>query len=152
MCTSAISLPAISLWDCKLWRCSDSIHSEDGARYCSRPYRDRMQWQPSERTSTLCTLFLARENWRRTMTTACLRYAHNLSTHCASRYMPLMSRFFASSSRPPCSQLIVRPQDDFAGFRGVDRFKKNVSNLGGLTENVDLKITSWDEREDSLKV
>lgn len=43
-------------------------------------------------------------------------------------------------------------QDDFASFRGVDRFKRNVSNFGGLTEDVDLTSTSWDEREDSLKV
>jgi len=43
-------------------------------------------------------------------------------------------------------------KDDFASFRGVDRFKRNVSNFGGLTEDVDLKSTSWDERGDSLKV
>lgn len=48
--------------------------------------------------------------------------------------------------------LMLDSQDDFASFRGVDRFKRNVSNFGGLTEDVDLKSTSWDERGDSLKV
>ncbi len=50
-------------------------------------------------------------------------------------------------------EILLRPpaQDDFAGFRGVSRFKKNVSNLGGLTEDVVVKITSWNEGEKSLK-
>jgi len=34
--------------------------------------------------------------------------------------------------------------DPFVSFRGVERFKKNVSNLGALISDVDLEITKWD--------
>ena len=33
----------------------------------------------------------------------------------------------------------------------VDRFKQNVGNLGGMMEDIDLKITGWEEREDELE-
>ena len=36
-------------------------------------------------------------------------------------------------------------------FKGVDRFKQNVGNLGGMMEDIDLKITGWEEREDELE-
>eukprot|EP00775_Hariotina_reticulata_P002102 gene2102-2421_t len=42
-------------------------------------------------------------------------------------------------------------KDDFASFRGVERFKKNVSNLGALLSDVDLQITKWDVAESSLE-
>ncbi|GAB4816722.1 hypothetical protein N2152v2_003768 [Parachlorella kessleri] len=41
--------------------------------------------------------------------------------------------------------------DPFTGFRGVQRFKKNVSNLGSLILDKKLDIYSWEEGEDSLK-
>lgn len=41
--------------------------------------------------------------------------------------------------------------DPFASFRGVERFKRNVSNLGGLMRDVDLKITSFEETKDGLQ-
>jgi len=40
--------------------------------------------------------------------------------------------------------------DPFVSFKGVDRFKQNVSNLGGMMENIDLKITRWEENEDDV--
>ena len=40
--------------------------------------------------------------------------------------------------------------DPFVAFKGVSRFKENVSNLGGMMEDIDLKITQWEEKEDSL--
>jgi hypothetical protein len=40
--------------------------------------------------------------------------------------------------------------DPFVAFKGVDRFKQNVSNLGGMMEDIDLKITQWEETEDAL--
>ena len=40
--------------------------------------------------------------------------------------------------------------DPFVSFNGVDRFKQNVSNLGGMMEDIDLKITQWEENDDSL--
>ena len=36
-------------------------------------------------------------------------------------------------------------------FEGVDRFQANVSNLGGLMEEIDLKITGWEETGDALE-
>ena len=36
-------------------------------------------------------------------------------------------------------------------FEGVDRFQANVSNLGGLMENIDLKITGWEDTADALE-
>lgn len=42
--------------------------------------------------------------------------------------------------------------DDFAAFNGVDRFRNNVSNLGSLTEDVKLETSSWEQKDDSLKV
>ncbi|PSC77022.1 SOUL heme-binding [Micractinium conductrix] len=41
--------------------------------------------------------------------------------------------------------------DPFAGFNGVGRFQRNVSNLGGLMQNVNLTITSFDEAEQELR-
>ncbi|CAM9206082.1 unnamed protein product [Chrysoparadoxa australica] len=41
--------------------------------------------------------------------------------------------------------------DPFVSFDGLDRFKKNLDNLGSFMEDVDLKVTSWEEKEDSLK-
>jgi hypothetical protein len=40
--------------------------------------------------------------------------------------------------------------DPFVAFEGVDRFKQNVSNLGGMMRDIDLKITAWEENEDDL--
>jgi hypothetical protein len=40
--------------------------------------------------------------------------------------------------------------DPFVSFKGVDRFKQNVGNLGGLMRNIDLKITQWEEGNDEL--
>lgn len=42
--------------------------------------------------------------------------------------------------------------DDFASFRGTERFRANVSNLGGLLEDVVLDLLSWEERDDRLIV
>lgn len=50
-----------------------------------------------------------------------------------------------SAYAPDC-----RFADPFASFRGTSRFKRNVSNLGTLLEDVSLEIIDWDEREDSL--
>jgi hypothetical protein len=33
--------------------------------------------------------------------------------------------------------------DPFAGFRGVQRFKRNVGNLGGLLEDIRLELLDW---------
>lgn len=41
--------------------------------------------------------------------------------------------------------------DPFVSFKGVDRFKQNVGNLGGMMEDIDLKITNWEERGDELE-
>ena len=41
--------------------------------------------------------------------------------------------------------------DPFTSFRGVDRFKRNVSNLGAMLSDVDLQILSWEESDDSLR-
>jgi len=41
--------------------------------------------------------------------------------------------------------------DPFVSFKGVNRFKQNVGNLGGMMEDIDLKITGWEEREDELE-
>ena len=41
--------------------------------------------------------------------------------------------------------------DPFASFRGVDRFKRNVSNLGGLMRDVDLRIASFEETAEGLQ-
>lgn len=40
--------------------------------------------------------------------------------------------------------------DPFVAFEGVDRFKQNVSNLGGMMRDIDLKITGWEENEHDL--
>mmetsp|Transcript_35916 Transcript_35916/g.49845 ORF Transcript_35916/g.49845 Transcript_35916/m.49845 type:complete len:322 (+) Transcript_35916:78-1043(+) len=40
--------------------------------------------------------------------------------------------------------------DPFVSFAGVQRFKDNVSNLGGLMEDIDLDITSWEESESEV--
>ncbi|KAK9863070.1 hypothetical protein WJX84_001812 [Apatococcus fuscideae] len=40
--------------------------------------------------------------------------------------------------------------DPFASFRGTQRFKKNVGNLGGLAQNVKCDILDWRETEDSV--
>ena len=40
--------------------------------------------------------------------------------------------------------------DPFVAFEGVDRFKQNVGNLGGMMRDIDLKITGWEENEDDL--
>lgn len=42
--------------------------------------------------------------------------------------------------------------DAFASFRGTQRFKSNVANLGGLLEDVNIVLTSWEEREGALEV
>ena len=41
--------------------------------------------------------------------------------------------------------------DPFVSFKGVNRFKQNVGNLGGMMRDIDLKITGWDERADELE-
>lgn len=40
--------------------------------------------------------------------------------------------------------------DPFAGFNGVDRFKRNVSNLGSLMEDIKLELTEWQEEPGQL--
>lgn len=40
--------------------------------------------------------------------------------------------------------------DPFAGFNGTDRFRRNVSNLGGLMSDIQLDITGWQEGEQDL--
>lgn len=42
-------------------------------------------------------------------------------------------------------------RDPFAGFKGTERFRRNVSNLGGMLRDVQIDITDWKEEEDSLK-
>jgi len=37
--------------------------------------------------------------------------------------------------------------DPFVSFKGLQRFKKNLDNLGPFMENVNLKITDWDDSE-----
>lgn len=41
--------------------------------------------------------------------------------------------------------------DPFASFCGVDRFKKNVGNLGSLTQDVKIDVFKWEEGDDSVK-
>eukprot|EP00775_Hariotina_reticulata_P008051 gene8051-8246_t len=41
--------------------------------------------------------------------------------------------------------------DPFVSFRGVQRFKKNVSNLGALISDVDLHITQWEVSDNTLE-
>jgi len=41
--------------------------------------------------------------------------------------------------------------DPFAGFNGVDRFKQNVSNLGGLMEDIQLDLTEFQEDGDEVR-
>ncbi|EFN57785.1 hypothetical protein CHLNCDRAFT_143130 [Chlorella variabilis] len=41
--------------------------------------------------------------------------------------------------------------DPFASFNGTARFKRNVSNLGGLLTDIDLTLTDWQEGEDELR-
>lgn len=38
-------------------------------------------------------------------------------------------------------------RDPFAGFKGTDRFKKNVSNLGSSLEEAQTDLNSWEEDE-----
>jgi len=40
--------------------------------------------------------------------------------------------------------------DPFVSFTGRERFRKNVSNLGGLLRDVKLDITSYEENEEQL--
>ncbi|KAG0590105.1 hypothetical protein KC19_1G072000 [Ceratodon purpureus] len=40
--------------------------------------------------------------------------------------------------------------DPFVSFRGLKRFKQNVSNLGSFMEESSLKITDWQEYEDRI--
>lgn len=40
--------------------------------------------------------------------------------------------------------------DPFASFTGVDRFKRNVGNLGSLLTNVNLEILEWNELEEEI--
>ena len=35
--------------------------------------------------------------------------------------------------------------DPFVSFKGRDRFKANVSNLGSFMEEVNLKVLTWEE-------
>lgn len=37
--------------------------------------------------------------------------------------------------------------DPFVSFKGLKRFKQNVSNLGSFMEESSLKITDWQEYE-----
>jgi len=41
--------------------------------------------------------------------------------------------------------------DPFASFRGLDRFRANVANLGGMMREVDLRIESFEETEDGVQ-
>eukprot|EP00884_Botryococcus_braunii_P014047 jgi/Botrbrau1/22643/Bobra.176_1s0065.1 len=41
--------------------------------------------------------------------------------------------------------------DPFAGFKGVQRFKRNVSNLGGLLEGIKLELLDWKEDGDEIR-
>lgn len=41
--------------------------------------------------------------------------------------------------------------DPFASFRGVERFKRNVSNLGGMLRDVKLDISEWEQEGDTLR-
>jgi hypothetical protein len=40
--------------------------------------------------------------------------------------------------------------DPFVSFKGLERFKQNVGNLGGMMRDVDLKITSFEETEEGV--
>jgi hypothetical protein len=40
--------------------------------------------------------------------------------------------------------------DPFVSFKGLKRFKQNVSNLGSFMEESSLKITDWQEYEDRI--
>ena len=42
--------------------------------------------------------------------------------------------------------------DPFASFKGTARFKRNVSNLGGLLSDVRLELTDWEERDGEVRV
>ncbi|DBA78831.1 hypothetical protein WJX77_006022 [Trebouxia sp. C0004] len=41
--------------------------------------------------------------------------------------------------------------DPFTSFNGVERFKKNVSNLGGLLQEIKLDIYDWQEADGQLE-
>lgn len=41
--------------------------------------------------------------------------------------------------------------DPFAGFNGVDRFKRNVRNLGSLMEDIKLDLLDWKETDEALQ-
>jgi len=41
--------------------------------------------------------------------------------------------------------------DPFVSFRGLDRFRANVANLGGMMREVDLQIKSFEETEDGVQ-
>lgn len=45
---------------------------------------------------------------------------------------------------------MCRFADPFAAFKSTDRFKRNVSNLGGMLRDVQLDIIEWEEGENSL--
>mmetsp|Transcript_16134 Transcript_16134/g.21339 ORF Transcript_16134/g.21339 Transcript_16134/m.21339 type:complete len:247 (-) Transcript_16134:274-1014(-) len=40
--------------------------------------------------------------------------------------------------------------DPFVSFRGLDRFKKNLDNLGSFMQDVDIDIYDWKETEDAI--
>lgn len=41
--------------------------------------------------------------------------------------------------------------DPFVSFKGIDRFKANVSNLGGLMRDVKLDMTEFEESGNEVK-
>ena len=41
--------------------------------------------------------------------------------------------------------------DPFVSFAGVDRFKQNVGNLGGLMREIDLNVTEFNETDEGLQ-
>ncbi|CAM9831272.1 unnamed protein product [Discosporangium mesarthrocarpum] len=41
--------------------------------------------------------------------------------------------------------------DPFVAFRGLQRFKNNLDNLGSFMDDVNLDVTGWEETEVSLK-
>lgn len=46
--------------------------------------------------------------------------------------------------------LLLRFADPFAGFNGTERFRRNVSNLGGMLSDVQLEITSFEETAEGV--
>lgn len=41
--------------------------------------------------------------------------------------------------------------DPFVAFSGVQRFKQNVGNLGGMMTDVKLDVYDWQEQEDQAR-